>query len=151
MGVRRDRDPLLPLLAALGYRYSRGECVLPDMPSVDGRCVVIDWHDLITQALSEREALARPWTLSHAKLVREPRYWYKTFDLLDRAPAGRIGTIRVWHDPDRACCERESWARTLYDLLWPFDNEKRANIESVAREHGREHFANANSIFQSGA
>ncbi len=146
---------MLAVFASSGYRDPRCERVLPGVQTLDSGCaVVIDWHyqaDILTQTLSEREALARPWTLSHAKLVRERRYWHKTFDFLDRAPAGRIGTMQVWHDPNRACCKRESWAHTLYDLLWPLDDEKRKNIESVAREHGREHFAFAHTLFRRNA
>lgn len=101
----------------------------------------------LTQALTEREAVARPWTISHPKLVRERRYWRRVFDLLYDAPAGRIGTMKVWHDPDRACCKHESWGYTLYGLFEPFSEDERANIEAVAREHDCEHFAFTNSIF----
>lgn len=139
------------LLVPFGRSYSWRKRVLPFMPSLDGRRGMTEWHpelSLLTQALTEREAIARPWTISHPKIVRERRYWNRTFDRLYDAPAGRIGTMKVWHDPDRACCKRESWGRTLVSLFEPFSEDERANIQAVAREHDNEHFAYVNSLFR---
>ena len=139
------------LFVRFGRSYSWRNRVLPLVSPLDARCSMNEWHpslNILTQAFTEREAIARPWTISHPKLIRERRYWHKTFDFLYDAPAGRIGTMKVWHDPDRACCKRESWGRTLCSLFEVFPEDQRANIEAVAREHDCEHFAFTNSIFR---